>query len=57
MKRKIRKLNSRNIEEIIKEIDKIELEEKNVSFVNRRDVYVCPECIYLGTKCDMCTSC
>ena len=45
-----------DIESIIKELDKIEMEERNVGFTNRRDIYVCPECIYLGAKCDMCSS-
>jgi len=52
--RKIIKINSRGIEEIIKELDKIELENKSISFTNRRDIYVCPECEYLGTKCYVC---
>ena len=37
-----------------KELDKIELEYKSVGFTNRKDVYVCPECEYLGTKCYAC---
>ena len=54
MNRRIKKINSRDIEEIIKELDKIELEYKNIGFANRRDAYVCPECQYLGTKCYVC---
>lgn len=55
MKRKFKKLNSKGIEDILKELDKRELEKNNIRFTNRRDTYVCPECIYLGTLCDMCT--
>ena len=54
MNRKIKKINSREIEDILKELDKIELEYKSIGFVNRRYVYRCPECEYLGTKCCSC---
>ena len=54
MNRKIKKINSRDIREIIKELDKIELEYKSIGFTNKRDVYTCPECEYLGTKCYAC---
>lgn len=52
--RRIKKINSRDIREIIKELDKIELEYKSIGFTDRKDVYVCPECEYLGTKCYTC---
>ena len=52
MKTKFLKLNSRTIEEILKELDKIESEEKSTSFTNIKDTYICPECLYLGVKCD-----
>ena len=54
MNRKIKKINSRDIKEIIKELDNIELEYKSIGFINKRDVYTCPECEYLGTKCCAC---
>ena len=56
MNRKNIKINSTNIEDIIKELDRIELEEKRTGFANVRDIYVCPECIYLGEKCSRCSS-
>ena len=42
------------LEEIIRELDRIELEYKSIGFTDRKDVYVCPECEYLGTKCYTC---
>lgn len=54
MNRRIKKINSRDIREIIKELDKIELEYKSIGFTDRKDIYVCPECEYLGTKCYTC---
>jgi hypothetical protein len=52
--RKVKKINSREIGDILKELDKIELEYKSIGFVNRKDIYRCPECEYLGTKCYSC---
>ncbi len=54
MIKKIKKINSSELEKIIKELDKIELEEKTTGFTNRRDVYICPECVYTGKKCCRC---
>ena len=54
MNRKIKRINSREMREIIKELDKKEFEYKSVGFINRKDTYVCPECEYLGTKCYAC---
>ena len=54
MKTKFLKLNSRTIEEILKELDKIESDEKSIKFTDTQDKYICPECLYLGVKCDRC---
>jgi uncharacterized protein (DUF2225 family) len=56
VKNKFKKINSTNIEDLIKELDKKELEYNNVGFTNIRDIYVCPECVYLGEKCSRCSS-
>ena len=56
MKRKIKKINSTNIEDILRELDRIELEENSTGFIDMRDLYICPECTYLGTKCSRCSS-
>jgi len=53
--RRFKKINSSELEKIIKELDKIELEYKSIGFTNKKDIYVCPECEYLGKKCYACT--
>ena len=54
MKIEFNKINSSVLEEILRELDDIELEKKSISFKNKKDIYVCPECIYLGEKCSRC---
>ena len=53
--RRFKKINSSDIREIIRELDKIEEYEKSTRFVNTKDIYVCPECMYLGRKCSRCS--
>ena len=56
MKRYIKRINSTNIEDILRELDRIELEENSPGFIDMRDLYECPESAYLGTKCSRCSS-